>query len=148
MSTRQGLVLTLLVLLAWAVTVAANPPAAAPPAHNPVQVEMQALQAAMQQSVAAIAAGDVRGLPKLLHAVHTAGGDTNKALDDGRYRPPQGKDQLETFRRLDHAFHAEMIKMVKAARKNDVATVAQQHGVLMSKCHACHAVFRHPPAAR
>jgi cytochrome c556 len=111
---------------------------------NPVQIEMRLLEKALQDSVSAVAAGDVRGLPKKLHAVHTAAGDTGKALKDGSYKPPQGADRIEAFIALDEEFHREMIKMVKAAKKNDVPTTAAQLGVLMARCHGCHAQFRAP----
>ena len=61
---------------------------------NPVQKEMRLLEAAMQESVAAIAKGDVRQLPKRLHAVHMAGGDTSAALKSGSYKLPQQPRQV------------------------------------------------------
>jgi hypothetical protein len=41
-----------------------------------------------------------------------------------------------------------MIRMVKAARKNDVPTTAKHFGALMQKCNGCHAQFRPLPPAR
>ena len=109
---------------------------------NAVQKEMRMLEKAMQQSVSAIAAGDVRGLPKLLHGVHMAGGDTNAALKSGKYKLPKNSKDIDAFAALDAVFHKEMIVMVKAAKKNDVATTATQFGVLMNKCQACHQTYR------
>jgi hypothetical protein len=126
------------------ILVAASPPEA----PNPVQREMRLLESAMQASVSAIAAGDVRHLPKLLHAVHTAAGDTKTALKTGAYKPPRGAEQVDLFIKLDDEFHAEMIKMVKAARKNKVEETAAHFGALMTRCHGCHAVFRAPPAKK
>jgi|GEM_PF-862450 len=119
-----------------------------PKAPNPVQHEMQLLQTAMQDAVAAIANGDVRGLPKKLHAVHLASGDTKKKVKSGAYRLPHNAERVDEFIALDDAFHTEMIQMVKAAKKNDVATTAQHFGGLMNRCNACHAVFKAPAKAK
>ena len=113
---------------------------AATPA-NPVQLEMRLLSDAMRSAVDAIAAGDVRALPGKLHAVHIAAGDTSSALERGEYTPPSGADQLADFIALDEAFHRHLIKMVKAAKKNDVAATAEQFGMLMNRCHGCHQKF-------
>jgi cytochrome c556 len=109
---------------------------------NPVQREMILLHEAMRDSVTAIAMGDVRSLPKKLHAVHTASGDTKDAAKGGAYKPPKNPGKMDEFLRLDEAFHKEMISMVKAARKNDVEQTARLHGALMTRCHGCHATFR------
>lgn len=115
---------------------------------NPVQLEMRLLRDAMRAAVDSIAAGNVLGLPGQLHAVHVAAGDTRAALEEGGYVLPTGGDQLEAFVALDEAFHRELIKMVKAAKKNDVAATAEQFGVLMNRCHGCHARFGvQPPVA-
>lgn len=117
--------------------VASEPP-------NAVQREMRLLEVAMQAAVVAIGRGDVRGLPRKLHAAHVGGGDTKKALRDGSYKLPRAPDQVDAFIALDKQFHAELIKMAKAARKNDVATTARQLGVLMNRCGGCHDAFRGP----
>lgn len=150
-TTRASIMLAAGISLAAVAVLAApdadhKPGADKPP--NAVQLEMRLLEAAMQQSVAAIAKGDVRALPKQLHAVHMAGGDTSKALTDGSYKLPQRPHDVDAFLALDKAFHTEMIKMVKAARKNDVATTSIQFGKLMARCHGCHATYRFAPPAR
>ena len=139
---HRGIVVALVIAASALVSMAA-----APPPTNPVQKEMRLLEAALQDAVAAIARGDVRGLPKKLHQVHVSSGDTTKAVKSGAYAPPRGKDRLDAFLALDAAFHREMITMVKAAKKNDVDTTAKQLGVLMQRCHGCHAQFRDPPPA-
>lgn len=144
---RASILVAAGVSLAAAVAIAAPESPTDKPA-NAVQKEMRLLEAAMQESVAAIAKGDVRALPKRLHAVHMAGGDTSKALKDGTYKLPQHPHDVDAFLALDKAFHTEMIKMVKAARKNDVATTSAQLGKLMTRCHGCHATYRFPPASR
>jgi cytochrome c556 len=55
---------------------------------------------------------------------------------------PSGADQVDAFLALDEAFHRALIKMVKAAKKNDVAATAEQFGVLMNRCEGCHARYR------
>jgi DNA-binding GntR family transcriptional regulator len=109
---------------------------------NPVQLEMRLLRDAMRSAVDSIAAGEVRGLPEQLHAVHVAAGDTRSALEKREYVLPSGADQIDAFLALDEAFHRALIKMVKAAKKNDVAATAEQFGVLMNRCEGCHARYR------
>ncbi len=109
---------------------------------NPVQVEMRLLSDAMRTAVDGIAAGDVRRLPAQLHAVHLAAGDTRSAIEKGEYMLPAGADQLESFLALDEAFHRDLIKMVQAAKSNDVAATAEHFGALMNRCHGCHEQFR------
>jgi cytochrome c556 len=105
---------------------------------NPVQREMRLLRDAMRAAVDAIAAGDVRELPAQLHAVHVAAGDTRASLEKGEYVLPSHADQIDSFVALDEAFHHLLIKMVKAARRNDVSETANVFGDLMTRCHACH----------
>lgn len=128
-----------------AISAAADKPAPKEPPPNAVQVEMRMLEAALRDSVTAIAAGDVRKLPKRLHAVHIAAGDTEAALKSGKYKPPKGADNTEAFLALDADFHREMIQMVKAAKKNDVAKTATHFGGLMNRCYGCHQQFRDVP---
>ncbi|MCP4500354.1 MAG: cytochrome c [Deltaproteobacteria bacterium] len=109
---------------------------------NPVQKEMRLLDAAMRDAVTAIAMGDVRSLPKKLHAVHIAAGDTYAELKSGAYKPPKGGDDVDGFITLDKAFHHEMIQMVKAAKKNDVNTTAKHFGGLIQHCNECHTRYR------
>lgn len=151
MLLRSPLRVSLVVILLLGVSVAgaglaerAGPAAAAP---NPVQVEMQLLQAAMQSAVAAVAAGDVTGLPRQFHEVHLAAEKTMKATGAGAYVPAKNPDRLARFQALDEAFHKEMITLVKAAKKNDVDTTATQVGVLLTRCHGCHSEFRAAPPA-
>ena len=114
---------------------------------NPVQLEMRLLRDAMRSAVDSIAAGEVRGLPEQLHAVHVAAGDTRSALEKGEYVLPSGADQVDAFLALDEAFHRALIKMVKAAKKNDVAATAEHFGVLMNGCEGCHVRYRGPREA-
>jgi cytochrome c556 len=146
--TSRGPLVGAMALLFVGAAAVAGPEARGGPPPNAVQKEMRLLEAAMQESVAAIAKGDVRLRPKLLHAVHTAGGDTSAALKSGAYKLPQRPNDVTGFLALDEAFHKEMITMVKAARKNDVATTATQFGKLMARCHGCHATYRFAPPAR
>lgn len=127
-----------------AVLLAASRSRGQDPPPNPVQQEMRLLEEAMRDAVTAIAKGDVRGLPKQLHAVHTAADKTKQAAGSGAYAPPKNPEQLAAFRALDEAFHQEMILMVKAARRNDVSATSELFGKLMVRCHACHAQFRGP----
>jgi DNA-binding GntR family transcriptional regulator len=114
---------------------------------NPVQLEMRLLRDAMRSAVDSISDGDVRGLPERLHAVHVAAGDTRAALEKGDYVLPSGADQVEAFIALDEAFHRDLVEMVKAAKKNDVAATAEHFGVLMNHCDGCHVRYRVQPAA-
>jgi cytochrome c556 len=112
------------------------------PADNAVQREMRLLDAAMRDSVTAIGAGDVRGLPARLHAVHEAAEETDVALEHGAYKLPRNADRLAEFVELDEAFHRELTVMATAASQNDLATTALQLGALMNRCQGCHVLFR------
>jgi cytochrome c556 len=142
---RTAVVITAALL---AIAVAAPLVRAEEPKPNPVQLEMRLLEAAMKDSVSAIAAGDVTKLPKQLHQVHMAAGDTGAALKDGSYKPPRNAEKVAEFIALDEAFHKAMIQMVKAARKNDLEKTATHFGGLMQRCHGCHAQFRALPPER
>lgn len=113
-----------------------------PPAENAVQNEMRLLHAAMLESVTAIANDDLGAIPPALHRVHEARAATEAALESGRYRPPRDADHVEDFVRLDEAFHAELERLVLAARANDSERTAQQLGAVLSRCSGCHSRFR------
>ncbi|MBI3179119.1 MAG: cytochrome c [Deltaproteobacteria bacterium] len=125
---------------------AAEPPAKQPP--NVVQVEMQALVAALQTAVASIGAGDVREVAHTLHRVHEARNATEKALHSGAYKPPQNAAKLADFAKLDTAFHHELERMVGASGKNDVQGTAVALGAALGQCQGCHALFKDKPVAK
>jgi cytochrome c556 len=109
---------------------------------NPVQVEMQLLQVAMTEAVQAIGKGDVRHLPPLFHRVHLAADKTQTEANKGTYKPPKNADKIAHFKKLDREFHLEMIKLVKAAKKNNVDEVAHAFADLVVRCQSCHRTFR------
>jgi hypothetical protein len=117
-------------------------PEKAAKAPNPVQVEMQLLQAAMVEGVVAIGKGDVRHLPPLFHKVHLAADKTQSEANKGTYKPPKNADKIAHFKKLDREFHLEMIKLVKAAKKNNVDEVAHAYADLVVRCQGCHRTFR------
>lgn len=118
---------------------------AAPPA-NVVQEEMRLLLGAVQDAVTGVAMGDVRGVPAAIHRVHGAKEATGNALASGQYRPPRG--EVARFREVDEAFHARLVVLVRAAKKNDVPATAEALGEVLRGCPACHDEFRGEPQPR
>jgi cytochrome c556 len=109
---------------------------------------MQLLHRAMQDSVTAIANGTVSSIPASIHRVHEAKGETAKALAAGRYAPPSNGGDLAGFSRLDEAFHAELVELVKAAKSGDVPATGRALGTVMSRCQDCHQRYRFAGADR
>jgi cytochrome c556 len=116
--------------------------APAPPPANVVQEEMRLLLGAVQEAVAGVAVGDVRGLPAAIHKVHGAKEATGAALASGAWRPAKG--EVARFREVDEAFHDQLVVLVRAAKKNDVPATAEALGAVLRGCPACHDEFRQP----
>lgn len=123
-------------------TTATPPKVPSAPAQNPVQHEMRLLLEAMQQVVAGIALGDVRAVPDVLHRVHAAKEDTAAALSSGSYEPPKNGDDVARFTAMDEAFHGELVKLVQASAKNDIAATVEAFSATMRGCDGCHTEFR------
>lgn len=117
-------------------------PAVSAEGGNAVQNEMRLLHTAMRDAVTAIAMDDLASIPPSLHRVHMARDLTDKAVASGSYKPPKNPDRVKEFRELDEAFHAELVKLLGAARANDSKATAAQLGVVLGKCSGCHADFR------
>lgn len=124
------------------VAVPAPLPAASATARNPVQLEMQLLAAAMETGVRGIGVGDVRQLEHALHRVHAAKGDSEAALEGGKYRPPKNPERVARFQELDRAFHQKLEQMVAGSRANDVQAVAIATASALQSCQGCHSEFR------
>lgn len=118
-------------------------PPTPPPPVNVVQEEMRLLLGAVQEAVAGVAMGDVRGVPAAIHRVHGAKEATAAALTAGQYQPPKG--EVGRFREVDEAFHDQLVVLVRAAKKNDVPATAEALGAVLRGCPACHGEFRPEP---
>lgn len=115
-----------------------------PPGVNAVQNEMRLLHEAMRDTVSAIALGSLSTIPERLHEVDRARELTERAVESGTYRLSRHADQLEGFKALDDAFHAELEKLAAGARANDSVATSTALGTVMARCEGCHAQFRAP----
>lgn len=112
------------------------------PPQNPVQAEMRALNAATRDWVTAIAQNDLGSIPGGIHRVHEARLVTEKALEKGEYRPPKPGSELASFKQKDEAFHGELVKLLQAAKANDLPGATKQLGVVLEGCTSCHLEYR------
>ena len=123
---------------AWAAD--AGPPETKAP--NAVQHEMRELALAMQVTLNAIANNTLGDVTPAIHKVHGARDLTEAALKDKLVVLPKNGDKLAAFIKEDEAFHNELVKLVKAARANDLTAATRQFGVVMNGCTACHSKYR------
>ena len=79
-----------------------------------------------------------------MHVVHGARELTEHAVESGAYKLSRNGDKLEAFKALDESFHAELEKLVAAARANDSIATSTALGAVMGRCEGCHAQFRAP----
>lgn len=115
---------------------------AAPAGSNPVQIEMRLLHAALRDGVTAVANGKVDTIPASIHQVHAAKQATAAALRAGSYKPPKNGERLARFGELDEAFHADLEKLVSAAKNDDVPATGRALGQVLSSCQGCHREYR------
>ena len=145
--------ISLVLVLAAALTTwaqAATPavrPAVAPPL-NAVQREMQALHELVVTSLVAIEAGKTDIIPAAIHRVHEARGETEKALTSGAWKPPRADATVADFVKTDEAFHAELVKLLRSSKQNDVTATTRQLGAVLEGCSSCHVRFRFPAPPR
>ena len=118
--------------------------AASPPeARNPVQAEMRLLTEATRDWVTAIAQHDLASIPDGIARVHAARLVTEAALEDGTYLPPKGgAGAVDAFVQTDEAFHDELVKLLQAAKANDLPAATRQLGVVLEGCTTCHIQYR------
>lgn len=116
--------------------------ASAAPPGNPVQEEMRALHEAARDWVTFVANGQLSLIPPTIPRIHAARQVTERALADGSYRPPKNGHLLQDFVRQDEAFHDELVRLLKAARQDDLPAATRQLGVIMEGCTSCHVKFR------
>lgn len=109
---------------------------------NPVQLEMRELATAMQATLVAIANNDLRAVTPAIHKVHGARDVTAQALARGEYKPPKNSDKVKEFVQEDDAFHDELVKLVRAAKANDLVAASHQIGVVVEGCTKCHLKYR------
>ena len=109
---------------------------------NPVQNEMRLLTDAMNKSLLIIANGDLKDLPPTIFAVHGARNETEKAIKEGRYKPPKNSDDLEGFTATDTAFHDQLVRMVKAAKAGDRKEATAAYADVVIGCTNCHQQYR------
>lgn len=118
--------------------------AVAPPA-NAVQNEMRILDAVMREVLTMIANNQLGGIPDRIYSVHGARDATEKAIADRRYLPPRNDEGIEAFVATDRAFHDDLVRLVKAARANDLAATTGAYAAVVVGCTSCHQRFRFPP---
>jgi hypothetical protein len=117
-------------------------PAADAP-RNPVQAEMRLLNEATRDWVTAVAQNDLASIPAGISRVHAARLVTEEALERGEYAPPKGgAAALAAFTRQDEAFHDELVKLLAAARADDLPAATRQLGVVIEGCTSCHLLYR------
>lgn len=109
---------------------------------NVVQNEMRILNDAVRDSVTAIAYNRLDAIEPAIHKVHAARELTEQALESGTYKLPKHADQLEAFKAQDEAFHRELVKLLKAAKANDLVATTTQLGVVLEGCTGCHTRYR------
>lgn len=120
-----------------------GPPAMTSEASNPVQAEMRLLTEAARDWVTAIAQHDLGSVPEGIARVHAARLVTEQALSSGAYAPPKGgAAAVEAFVRQDEAFHDELVKLLQAAKANDLPAATRQLGVVLEGCTTCHMQYR------
>lgn len=120
-------------------------PVTAPASHaavNPVQNEMQVLHEATRDWVTAVANNTLSIIPASIFKVHGARQMTEQAVEAGKYRPPKNGAALAEFVKQDEAFHAELVKLLRAAKANDLPGTTKQLGVVLNGCTNCHLRFR------
>jgi cytochrome c556 len=110
--------------------------------QNPVQAEMRLLHEATRDWVTAIAQNQLAAIPTGISRVHAARMVTEQALATGEYRPPKAGADLEQFKKQDEAFHDELVKLLRAAKANDLVAATRQLGTVLEGCTSCHAKFR------
>lgn len=109
---------------------------------NAVQNEMRILNEAVRDSVTAIAYNRLDAIEPAIHKVHAARELTEKALESGTYKLPKNADQLAAFKAQDEAFHGELVKLLQAAKANDLVATTTQLGVVLEGCTGCHTRYR------
>jgi hypothetical protein len=109
---------------------------------------MRLLHEATRDWVTAIAQNQLASIPSGISKVHAAREVTEDALKRGAYVPPKGgAAAVPAFIRQDEAFHDELVKLLRAARANDLAAATQQLGVVLQGCTSCHVTFRFEPGS-
>ena len=103
---------------------------------------MRLLTDAMNKSLLIIANGDLKDLPPTIFAVHGARNETEKAIKEGRYKPPKNSDDLEGFTATDTAFHDQLVRMVKAAKAGDRKEATAAYADVVIGCTNCHQQYR------
>lgn len=114
------------------------------PDLNVVQREMRALETAMHKILTYIANRDLAPIPDTLFAIHAFRDETEAALKKGLYHPPRKDESIEAFIATDDAFHNDLVRLVKAARANDLVGATKAYGVIVEGCTSCHSRFRFP----
>ncbi len=110
---------------------------------NPVQAEMRLLNEAARDWVTAIAQRELGSIPPGISRVHTARLVTEAALKRGAYAPPKGGAAvLDAFVKQDEAFHDELVRLLEAAKADDLPAATKQLGVVLEGCTSCHLAYR------
>lgn len=123
---------------------ATQPDAIAPPA-NAVQNEMRILEGVMREVLTMIANNQLAGIPDRIFSVHGARDATEKAISEKRYLPPRNDEGIEAFVATDRAFHDDLVRLVKAARANDLPGATGAYAAVVVGCTNCHQRFRFQP---
>lgn len=117
-----------------------------PPGVNAVVNEMRLLDAAMRDTLTLLANGHLEPIPARIFAVHGARDLTEHAIAAGAYLPPRTDAPIEAFVATDRAFHDDLVRLVRAARANDLEAATRAYADVVVGCTACHQRFRFDPA--
>jgi cytochrome c556 len=109
---------------------------------TPLIEEMLRLDEAVMQIASAVAVGDGDRVVVALEPVHGTMEKTHEGVRGGTVKLSRNADRMEEFMAMDKAFHEEIEKLEKAARKNDVDTMLTQTKKMLDGCVGCHKMFR------
>lgn len=115
-----------------------------PPPANEVQAEMRILDAVMRDVLTMIANNELAGVPDKIFSVHGARAATEKAIAEKRYLPPRPEEGIEAFIATDNTFHDELVRLVRAAKANDLMGATAAYTSVVMGCTSCHQRFRFP----
>lgn len=108
-----------------------------------IRREMAVLDRALKVTVDAIVLNELEKIPPAFEEVHRIRHEVEETLHRGKKIVlPRNQKRFKEFVRMDNKFHRDIELLLKAAKKNSMATVRKQTHRLIDACVRCHAVFR------
>lgn len=114
-----------------------------PDGLNVVQHEMLLLNDAMIGVFSLIINNKLEDVPARIHSVHSARELTHSAVTGGQYKPPKNSEDIHGFEKLDQAFHADLVELVKASKQDDLKLATEKYADVMQGCTNCHTQYRY-----